>query len=184
MSSQQRAIFLDRDGVLIRAFVRDGIPHPPSCVEETEILPGVPEALGMLASDGFALLVVTNQPDVARGTQSRQRVEAINACLMNHLPIDRIYTCYHDDADRCACRKPAPGMLLTAAAEHDIDLSASFIVGDRGSDVVAGAVAGCRTFLLARPYSHCNQIKPDHEVADLMEAAEVLLTRNRRMNAA
>src|SRR5438105_3458948 len=172
---RRSAIFLDRDGVLIRAYARDGVPHPPSCMEGVEILPGVPEALGMLAANGFTLLVVTNQPDVARGTQDRSVVEEINAALLRHLPLDGLYTCFHDTADRCACRKPKPGLLLKGAAEHQVDLKNSFMIGDRGSDIAAGAAAGCQTVLLKRPYSDCDRIHPDFIVTDIMSAADVVL---------
>ena len=156
----RRAVFLDRDGVLIRTDVRDGIPHPPESLNEVEILPGVPEALTVLHERGFILLVVTNQPDVARGTQSRNVVEAINNQLRQQLPLDGVYVCYHDNADRCDCRKPSPGMLLKAAAEHDIDLRASFMVGDRGSDIAAGNAAGCRPFSSIAPTADAIRLNP------------------------
>ena len=167
----QRAVFLDRDGVLIRTIVRDGIPHPPQSLREVEILPEVPRALALLREGGFILIVVTNQPDVARGTQTRETVEQINDHLRDQLPLDGVYVCYHDNSDRCACRKPAPGMLLKAAAEHGVDLAASFMVGDRASDIAAGAAAGCRTFLIDRSYSRCDPVKPTFKAADLLEVA-------------
>ena len=103
------AVFLDRDGVLNRAVVRDGKPFPPSGPEELELLPEVASSLHDLKAHGFALFVITNQPDVARGTHTREAVEAIHAKLASSLPIDDIFVCYHDDADDCACRKPRPG---------------------------------------------------------------------------
>jgi D-glycero-D-manno-heptose 1,7-bisphosphate phosphatase len=169
--SMRRAAFLDRDGVLIRTFVRDGIPHPPHALQEVEILAGVDEALGVLRERGFVLLVVTNQPDVARGRQTREAVERINDHLMKRLPLDGIYVCYHDNANQCACRKPEPGMLLAAAEERQIDLARSFMVGDRGSDIEAGAAAGCRTVLIEQPYSRCDRIKPNFKATDLLDAA-------------
>ena len=116
------AVFLDRDGVLNRTLVSDGTPHPPSSCEQVEILPGVREALTELATERLQLIVVTNQPDVARGTQTREVVEAINALLMAELPLTRVYTCFHDTPDNCACRKPKPGLLHEAAAAYNIDL--------------------------------------------------------------
>jgi len=174
-----RAVFLDRDGVLINTFVRDGIPRPAADLSQFQILPGVEEALLALREHRFSLLVVTNQPDVARGTQSKQTVEQINNHLLNHLPLDGIYTCYHDTPDQCDCRKPRPGMLLRAAAEHGVKLSDSFMVGDRGSDIAAGLAAGCRTILIERPYSRCDPIKPHFKAADLREAAELVLRSER-----
>jgi D-glycero-D-manno-heptose 1,7-bisphosphate phosphatase len=170
--NRRSAVYLDRDGVLIASTVRDGVPHPPRNVGEMQILPGVVDSLRNLSAAGHLLIVVTNQPDVARGTQTVEAVEEINAALRSALPIEAVYVCYHDDADGCDCRKPAPGMLLTAAREHRIDLSASYMIGDRWSDVAAGQNAGCRTLLIARSYSHPDRCKPNHVVADLHEAAE------------
>jgi len=169
------AVFLDRDGVLLRTTERDGVPHPPANVDEMEILPGVPEALGQLASAGYRLIVVTNQPDVARGIQQRSEVERINDALRSALPIQAIYVCYHDNVDRCACRKPSPGLLLWAAEEHQIDLPASFMIGDRWSDVIAGERAGCRTLLIHRPYSQAERCMPGSLVADLLDGSERIL---------
>ena len=138
----RRAVFLDRDGVINRAMVRDGRPFPPASLSELEIPGGVPEALERLSGAGYLLIVVTNQPDVARGTIPREAVESMNALLQATLPLTEIRVCYHDSGDGCACRKPGPGMILEAAREHDIDLPESFLVGDRWRDVEAGARAG------------------------------------------
>ena len=119
----RRAVFLDRDGVLNRAVVRDRKPYPPSAVEDLELLPGVPAALERLRRLGFLLLVVTNQPDVARGDQSRAVVDALNAALARRLPLDDVLVCFHDDADACDCRKPLPGLLLHGARRYRVDLT-------------------------------------------------------------
>lgn len=169
------AVFLDRDGVINRTAVRDGTPHPPACVEEVEILPGVAAAMQRLAERGLPLIVVTNQPDVARGTQTAERVEAINRFLGQRLPIAAFYTCYHDTADDCDCRKPRPGLLIRAAQEHGIDLPRSFMVGDRWGDVEAGRAAGCRTFLIDLPHSQSRRCTPDARVADLPGAADQII---------
>lgn len=174
--SLRPAVFLDRDGVINRTTVRNDTPYPPNSVEEVEILPGVPEAMALLAAEGVPLIVVTNQPDVARGTQTRDVVERINRFLAERLPIAATYVCYHDNADRCECRKPMPGMLLQAAREHAIDLSRSFMVGDRWGDVEAGRAAGCKTFLIELPYSQGHRCTPDARVADLTEAARQIVS--------
>lgn len=168
----RRAVFLDRDGVLNRTFVREGIPYPPNNVAEVEVLPGVEQALEKLAAHNLLLIVVTNQPDVARGTQTRDVVEMINAHLAANLPINDVVACYHDTPDGCPCRKPQPGMLLEAAARRNIDLGHSFMVGDRWSDIAAGQAAGCVTFLLDVPYNQRQRCTPDYEVIDLRDAAE------------
>src|SRR5215469_1797085 len=144
----RRAVFLDRDGVLNEAVVRDGEPYPPSSVAELVILPEVRPALLSLRNAGFVLIGISNQPDVRRGKITKQEVEAINAAVCTRLPLEEIRTCFHDDRDHCSCRKPEPGMLLDAARIHELDLPASFMVGDRWRDVEAGSRAGCRTVFL------------------------------------
>jgi transaldolase len=171
----RRAVFLDRDGVLNRAYERGGITYPPANVGEVELLPGAVEALQLLAGQDVLLVVVTNQPDVARGTQQRRIVETINAYLAERLPLHAVFACYHDTVDNCDCRKPKPGLLLQAARHYDIDLNQSFLVGDRWSDIVAGDVAGCRTFLVATPYSQRERCAPDYEVTDVLEAAHAIV---------
>ena len=169
------ALFLDRDGVLNRTWVREGIPHPPASLAELEILPGVPEALNALKAAGYALVVVTNQPDVARGRQSQQLVEAMHEHLRQRLPLDAVLACFHDDEDNCECRKPRPGLLLRAAGELELDLRARFMVGDRWQDVEAGRRAGCRTFHVAADYRERAPECSDFRVASLRDAADIVL---------
>ena len=171
-----RAVFLDRDGVLNRAVVRDGKPYPPDSISELEILPGVPEALADLHRAGFLLLVVTNQPDVGRGTQRREVVEAIHSKLKADLPLDEFFVCYHDDVDGCDCRKPAPGLLHQARVKYGLYLPFCYMVGDRWRDVDAGQRAGCQTILVDYGY---RERGPEHEpaarVTCLCEAANWIL---------
>ena len=114
-AAARQAVFLDRDGALNRALVRHGKLYPPASLAELQIVPDAPQALVALQAAGFLLIGVTNQPDVARETQRREVVEAINAALLAILPLAEILVCYHDDGDRCSCRKPQPGLLLQAA---------------------------------------------------------------------
>jgi D-glycero-D-manno-heptose 1,7-bisphosphate phosphatase len=172
----KRAVFLDRDGVINRAFVRRGKPFPPASVAEFELLPGVPEACRLLKNSGFLLVVVTNQPDVGRGLQSQSVVEAINAKVFAALPIDRLEVCY--DAGRgetSAYRKPAPGMLRRAATALGIDLVESFMVGDRWSDINCGRAAGCKTFFIDYSYAELLHHQPDFRVSSLLEAATIIV---------
>jgi D-glycero-D-manno-heptose 1,7-bisphosphate phosphatase len=171
----RRAVFLDRDGVLNRAYERGGITYPPASVGEVELLDDVPEALALLKQHGWLLIAVTNQPDVARGTQTREAVEQINQRVAAQLPLSAIFTCFHDNQDGCNCRKPQPGMLVEAAEVYQIDLANSFMVGDRWSDIVAGHAAGCRTFLIDLPYSQRQRCAPDFMVANLLEAAHQII---------
>jgi D-glycero-D-manno-heptose 1,7-bisphosphate phosphatase len=155
--------------------VRDGKPYPPASLEELEILPGVHEALQKLHNAEYLLVVVTNQPDVSRGTSKREDIELMNAFLSSELPIDDFKTCYHDSGDECNCRKPLPGALLEAAQEHNIDLSKSFMVGDRWRDIEAGSAAGCKTFFINYRYAEQKPDAPDFIVSSLLEAKKIIL---------
>jgi len=170
-----RAVFLDRDGVINRAHVREGKPYPPSGWAEIEILPDVPQALMTLRRAGFLLIVVTNQPDVARGTTSREAVEEINKHLALHLAIDEFYTCFHDTQDGCECRKPQPGSLLAAARKYTIDLGSSYMVGDRWKDIEAGRRAGCKTIFIDYGYTEKQPESVDYRVSSLLDAAHIIL---------
>jgi D-glycero-D-manno-heptose 1,7-bisphosphate phosphatase len=170
-----RAVFLDRDGVLNRVTVIQGTPHPPENLNEFEVIPGAAKACADLKKAGFLLIVVSNQPDVARGTQQRAVVEAINRALLAEVLLDDVKVCFHDDGDQCSCRKPLPGMLMQAADEWHIDLSASFMVGDRWKDIETGRKAGCRTVLIDCHYEERVPNEPDHRANSLVEAAEWIL---------
>ncbi len=172
----KRAVFLDRDGVLNAVVVRDGLSFPPSSCAELSILQGVEKALDLLKEAGFLLIAVTNQPDVARAAQSKRAVEEIHAKLLSLLPLDEIFTCYHDDRDTCQCRKPQPGLLLQAAEKYSIPLCDSFIVGDRWKDIEAGYRAGCKTVWVDSGYREPQPIHPpDLSVRSLMEAVPWIL---------
>jgi D-glycero-D-manno-heptose 1,7-bisphosphate phosphatase len=137
----RRAVFLDRDGVLNEAVLREGKPYPPASPAEVRIVEGAAAGLRRLRERGFLLLVVTNQPDVARGSQSAATLDAINALLRQSLPLDDFFICLHDNADACPCRKPRPGLLLQAAAKYNLSLPHCFLIGDRWRDMDAAAAA-------------------------------------------
>lgn len=178
-----RAVFLDRDGVINRAVVRNGKPYPPDSLDEMEILPGVAEAIAAFRAAGLRVVVVTNQPDVATGKQQRAVVDAMHAHLRAVLGIDEIRACFHVDADGCACRKPKPGMLLDAAASAGIDLARSVMVGDRWRDIDAGRAAGCFTVLVGPGYAERAAESPDHTAASLWDACGVILNHCRPQGA-
>src|ERR1700681_2990002 len=135
--SMRRAVFLDRDGVLNRAILREGKPYSPATLAELRVLAGVREACRKLREAGFALILITNQPDIARGITTAQQVAHIHTRLKRYLQLDDIQVCPHDDSTQCDCRKPKPGLLLEAAQRLNIDLAGSFVVGDRWRDVEA-----------------------------------------------
>jgi D-glycero-D-manno-heptose 1,7-bisphosphate phosphatase len=170
-----RAVFLDRDGVINKAIVRDGKPYPPISLAEMELVPEVAVALAKLKNAGFRLLVVTNQPDVARGTQKREVVESINNALLEKLPLDQVYTCFHDDSDNCNCRKPLPGLIWQGAVEWQIDPTQSFLIGDRWKDIASGLSAGCVTIFIDLEYAEPLKAVPHYRVASLEQAVELIL---------
>ncbi len=174
------AVFLDRDGTLIRALVNDGMPGSIRDQEELELEAGAVDACDALMARGFPLIAVTNQPDIARGTQSAAAVERINSRLRQLLPLTEVVVCPHDDDDDCPCRKPRPGMLVDAAERHDLDLAASYMVGDRWRDVEAGRRAGCTTVFLNREYSETVPEHPDVTVQTIGEAAAWILAQEKR----
>ena len=176
-SKPSRSVFLDRDGVINRALERDGLPYPPASLKEFEILPAVPAACAKLKQAGFLLVVVTNQPDVGRGTLKKEIVEAIHTEMCQQLPIDRVEVCYHPGrgASECDCRKPKPGMLLRAAKELGIDLTRSWMVGDRWRDIDCGHAAGCRTIFINRGYAEELRQQPHFSAGNLAQAADIIL---------
>ena len=174
----RRAVFLDRDGVINRPVVRDGLPYPPDTVEQFDVYDDVPEGCRQLKAAGFLLVVATNQPDVGRGTQSREQVEAIHATMRAALPgIDRVEVSYDAGGSGVPAprRKPAPGMLLDAADTLGIALTQSFMVGDRWRDVDCGHAAGCRTIFLDRGYAESLRQTPDWTAGSFAEAVEIIL---------
>jgi len=173
------AVFLDRDGVLNEAIVRNGKPYPPWDVTELVITRGARAALDELQRQGFLRIVVTNQPDVARGKTTRTKVDQINAQLAAVLPLDAIEVCEHDDEQQCDCRKPKPGMILHAGETFGVDLSRSFIVGDRWRDIEAGRRAGCRTILIGDGYGETFPYAPTIKLASLPGAASWIIQQSR-----
>lgn len=169
------AVFLDRDGVLNQTVVVDGTPRPPRSPSELHLIPSAVEACRRLHKAGYVLVAVTNQPDVARGTQTIEYVQAINQVIGEAVPLDEFVVCPHDDGDGCDCRKPLPGMLLSAAARLDLDLDHSFMVGDRWRDIEAGRRAGCTTVFVDRGYTEKKPEDPDIVVRELVEAVPHML---------
>jgi D-glycero-D-manno-heptose 1,7-bisphosphate phosphatase len=175
-----RAAFLDRDGVITANIERGGRQVAPTSLAQFRFLPGVGDAVRRLKAAGLVVVVITNQPDVATGLTARGVVEAMHALLRAELPVDDIKVCFHVDGDACACRKPKPGMILQAAGELGIDLSQSYVVGDRWRDVEAGRAAGCGTILVVDHAGEQDRpCQPDKAVACLSDAVEYILTAQR-----
>jgi transaldolase len=171
-SARQRAVFLDRDGVLNEAVVVDGRPRPPESAASLVLTPGVEQACAALKRAGFLLIVVTNQPDIARGSLQPGTVDAINEQLRGRLDLDDVLVCPHDDADGCDCRKPRPGMILEAARRWGVSLPECVMVGDRWRDIEAGRRAGCRTVWISRGYDEPPAARADLTVSSLAQSVD------------
>lgn len=163
MTTKQSALFLDRDGVII-----ENRAHYVRRWQDVEFLPGALDALAQIAHHPFKIIVVTNQSAVGRGIISLETATAINDRIINIVRqhggrIDAAYICPHAPADRCHCRKPAPGMLLQAAADHDIDLTRATMIGDALTDLQAGRAAGAQAVLLRSGRGHAQIALPAAE---------------------
>jgi len=173
---KNRAVFFDRDGVINFPVIRDGKPYPPALLKELKLIQNLNPLLNSLRSQGFLLFVVTNQPDVDRGISHKKDVEEIHSFMYKKLPIQKIYVCYDDGTMKnTQMRKPKPGMLFMAQKEYDLDLSASYIVGDRWKDIDAGVAAGCTTVFIDWGYHENLNKSPDKTVMDLKSGINWIL---------
>ena len=169
-----QAIFLDRDGVINQAPVRNGRPFSPANMNEFLWVESIKEVTLELKSLGFLLFCVTNQPNVARGLQSREVVESFHRAILAELPIEKIFSCYHDDSDKCSCRKPQPGLIIDAQKEYGLNLTASWLIGDRWKDIDAGTAVGCNTVFLEYGYDEKLRTRPNHTIANLEQLVPLI----------
>ena len=165
---KERAVFLDRDGVINRVILLDGKPYSPRKYDEFILNDGIRESVYKIKELGY------NQPDLARGQITQGVLDLMTQKMRWEIPLDDVYICPHDDHHGCSCRKPKPGMLIQAAEKWKIDLASSFLIGDTWKDIQAGKAAGCKTVLLDAPY---NQDVPcEFRVKSLLEAFELIKT--------
>jgi D-glycero-D-manno-heptose 1,7-bisphosphate phosphatase len=179
ITALRKAVFLDRDGVIVVPQFREGRSFAPTRLEDFKFYPEAAEALLRLRKAGYLLVVVTNQPDVGRGLITSEVIDEMHRRLRASFPLDSINVCCHTQDQQCQCRKPKPGLLLEAARELGISLQDSYMVGDRASDVEAGRAAGCRTVFIDLGYT--NEKKPDNPslvVTSVAQAADVILARS------
>ena len=174
-----KAVFLDRDGVLNQLVIRNGKAQAPYTLEEFALFPKVEDACQRLKAASYLLIVVTNQPDVSRGWTTVESVDLINGKIKELLPIDGIEVCFHTDVDQCHCRKPLPGMLLEAAKKMNIDLGRSYMVGDRYGDITACRQANCTTILVGPGDAQGVHPEPHFRATSLWEASEWILNSPR-----
>ncbi len=177
------AVFLDRDGVINRAFVIDGKPYAPTRRSEVELLDGVGPSLSALRKRGFVNLVVTNQPDLSTGKQNFEELESTHRWMRDTLDIDAILVCPHLRNDNCGCRKPKPGLLNQAKQLFGIDYGKSFLVGDRWSDIEMGQAVGVHTsFFVDYDYLEPRPSGQFISVKSLCEATEKIIELTEKTN--
>jgi D-glycero-D-manno-heptose 1,7-bisphosphate phosphatase len=173
------AVFLDRDGVLVRAPIANGKTYAVRQLAKFRLLPGTARAIEDLRNAGFRIVVVTNQPDIGNRLISAEIVEAMHDKLRQKIAPDAIEVCPHRQDEGCLCRKPKSGMIKAAAHRLAIDLAASFMIGDRWSDIVAGHAAGCYTIFIDRRYGEVLKVFPNDTVKHLPAAVDLILSRQR-----
>jgi len=171
---KNKAIFFDRDGIINKSIIRENKPYPPKDLSEFVFVEGIKFLISQLKQKNYLLFIITNQPDVSRKTQTKENVETINKYIQSNLPIDEIFTCFHDDKDNCECRKPKSGMILEAAKKYNIDLKKSWVIGDRWKDIESGNNAECKTIFVDYCYDEKLKSKPNYIVKSIDEIKGVI----------
>ncbi len=174
LKEKNRAIFLDRDGVINKSKVVKGKPFPPLSLEEFEFNAGIKSVIVALEDKNFKKIIITNQPDVERGKTSKKNIEDIHAFILKYLSIDEIYVCWDAYDGASDLKKPSPGLILKAAKEHNISLKDSFMIGDRWKDIDAGSRAGCKTIFIDYNYDEKLNIAPDYIISDVRDALKII----------
>lgn len=170
------AVFLDRDGVICRTFIHNGKPYAPRKLKDFILMPNAQRSVALLKQLGFKVIVVTNQPDIGNGFVQFEEVAEMHTKLIERTMIDDIFICPHRQDEGCDCRKPNPGMLITASLKHSIDLKKSFMIGDRSSDIVAGNKAGCKTIFIDRHYKETPPSDYHAKVNSLQSAVSYIIS--------
>ena len=171
----KRGAFLDRDGVINETIFDNGVNRPPKSIDEIVIIDGVTDSIKNLEELRVIPIIVTNQPDVARGTTTQIEVNEINTRIKELTGIQHVYTCFHDDLDKCLCRKPKPGLLLKATEDLGLDLRRSFLVGDRWRDIEAGQNLGIDSFFIDSLKNEKKPNAPYTLVQSLFEAVNLIM---------
>lgn len=172
----KRAVFFDRDGVILKPVIEHGVPRPPQSIaeykEKSGILPGAREAVKAAKAAGFLAILATNQPDIHYRFITQKDFNYIQG-QVSVIPFDDIFVCLHGREEGCDCKKPKPGMLLAAAKKWKIDLARSFMVGDSAADVGAAQAAGCRSIVVETSYNAA--VESDIRITSLAELSRVIL---------
>ena len=175
----RKAVFLDRDGVLSKAFIKNGKSFAPKSLKDFKLFSGSKNSVKKLQLSGFMVIVVTNQPDVGRKLISKKVLKKMHDKLKKKTKVDAIYTCTHSQNMNCYCRKPKPGMILEAAKKYKINLKNSFMIGDRPSDITAGQKANCRSIFLDKKYFEKNPENQEATFTNLAQAVNYILKQDK-----
>lgn len=169
-----KAVFLDRDGIINRAIIEKGKPYPPLRISKVYSIEGIKEVIEKIHEKGYLAIVVTNQPDVANHLVDKRTVDKINEYLKSIVKFDDVFTCYHNEKDNCDCRKPKVGLFIKAKGLYQIDFSKSFVVGDRWKDIEAGKNIGCKTIFVDYGYNEKRPKNPSYVIKNVTEISDIL----------
>ena len=169
-----KCVFWDRDGVINEAIIKEGVPTSPLHLKEFVFKPFIREVLKASKRFRYLNIIVTNQPNIARGLTTHKVIQSFHSKISKDLKIDDIFTCFHDDKDGCSCRKPKTGLLEAAAKKYDIDFKASLMVGDRWRDIEAGQRLQCQTIWVDNGYSEPTPSSFDYKVQSLHDIHAIL----------
>jgi D-glycero-D-manno-heptose 1,7-bisphosphate phosphatase len=175
MNVLNRAVFFDRDGVLNRAVIKNNMPFPPYRLEDLQIDEYAQDAVKRIRERKFLLICITNQPDFSRGLNTLENINKINDKVKTILKLEDLFCCFHDNKDNCSCRKPKPGMFFEASKKWNIDLKQSFMIGDRKSDILAGAAAGVKSIFIDNNYAEPKPENCDFVCYSLKSAVDYIL---------
>ncbi len=173
-----KAVFLDRDGVINKPIIIDGKCYAPRLLKDFKIFPKVKSDIKKLKNRGFKVFVITNQPDIGNKLLKKKTLNEMHSLLKTKVPIDKIYFCPHTKNDRCKCRKPKPGMIIKASNNLKIRLKESYVIGDRKTDIDAGLKAGCKTIFVNNNYYEKRPTKQEKTVKSLHAAVKYILKIN------
>ena len=175
MVNINKAVFLDRDGVIVKASVRNGKAYAPTKIKDLRIYKFSANCIDKLKKKGFKIIVVTNQPDVGNNIVSKNTLKKMHIVLKKKTKVNQIYACVHTSKEKCKCRKPLPGMLLKAGKQHKINFKKSYMVGDRLIDIKCGKKVGCKTIFINRNYKEKKPSSKILSVKNLKEATDSIL---------
>ena len=172
VKKKTRAIFLDRDGVINKSKIIKGKPYAPRKIKDFKILKNVDKSLFILKKYGFKNIIITNQPDVKKGFIKNSILKKINKKIKSKLKIDDIYICKHTDSDKCNCRKPKIGLIKKAKKKWNIDLTKSYLIGDRWRDILLANKLNINCFYIDKNYKERKPKKFNYKVNNLYEAVK------------